>query len=90
LGGVEYLRTGDPKDAAVAAAAGFAGPKLAQAAMNNPAVANYLARGMSGKMTPLRNMLLAPKENEILGQVRRVPISAMLPRFGMIPQKDQQ
>jgi len=58
--------------------ASYAVQRPAQALMNSPTSANYLAKGMSGNMTPIRNMLLAPSENEILGQARRIPMSMML------------
>jgi hypothetical protein len=82
LGTAEYLRTGDPKDAIVAAGAGFAGPKLVQAALNNPAIANYVANGLQNGSIPIRSLLLAPSENAVIGQARRIPVSMMLQQQG--------
>jgi hypothetical protein len=73
-GGAEGAYSGDPEKAATAALAGAALPKAAQKLMNNPAVSAYLKKGMTGPMTPLRNMLLSPQTNSTVGgMLRRIP-----------------
>ena len=60
VGGAVYgLSQGDLKSAAEGATLGFAAPKLAQLALKNPAIANYLERGIQNK--PLRQFLELPK-----------------------------
>jgi len=61
LGGVGYgLYEGDLAGVGKGVAAGVIAPKLAQAAINNPAMANYLTKGI--KNVPLRSLLQAPSQ----------------------------
>lgn len=72
VGTAEGAYTGDWGKAAGTAAGLYALPKAAQFIMNNPATANYLAKGVSAM--PLRNLLLAPQTNPAIGGVaRRLP-----------------
>lgn len=60
VGGAVYgLSQGDLKSAAEGATLGFAAPKLAQLALKNPTIANYLERGIQNQ--PLRQFLELPK-----------------------------
>lgn len=53
-----------------------AAPRVAQRIMNSPATARYLASGMQGSFTPLRDILLLPQTNAAIGGVaRRVPVA---------------
>jgi hypothetical protein len=54
-GGASYLNDGDYKKAAAIAATAYGIPKGAAFALNNPSVANYLARGVP--MPPVANQL---------------------------------
>ena len=61
VGGAAYgVYEGDLTGAAKGATAGILAPKLAQKAINNPAVARYLEQGIG--QTQIRNMLEAPKK----------------------------
>ena len=72
VGTAEGAYTGDWGKAAGTAAGLYALPKATQYIMNNPTTAGYLAKGMSS--IPLRNLLLAPQTNPIIGGVaRRIP-----------------
>lgn len=80
IGGAHY---GEEKGAGLGAIAGMlAGgmlPRGAQMMMNNPAVSNYMASGMRGSLTPLRDLLMAPNTNPLVGGVvRRIP-GSMIP-----------
>jgi hypothetical protein len=55
VGGASYLQDGDADKALKLAAATYGLPKAASAALNNPAMANYLARGVP--MPPAANQL---------------------------------
>ena len=65
-------------EGAAKGALGFAVlPKAAQYLMNNPATSNYLANGMQGSMTPIRQMLQAPQTNPAIGGLlRRFPVQS--------------
>ena len=53
-------------------------PRFAQRVINSPAVGDYLSNGMSG---PLRNLLLSPQNNQVIGgAVRRLPGSVLQSR----------
>lgn len=78
------VSTGDWGDAAMGAVKTFgtvaALPKIAQKAMNSPAIANYLANGIGSKATSnvlargARSVMLAPQTNALVGgTVRRLP-----------------
>lgn len=56
VGGFDYLQNKDPERALQLAAATYGLPKAAAFALNNPATANYLARGIP--MPPATNKLL--------------------------------
>ena len=47
---IGYAQNRDPMEAAKWAVAGWGGPKLAAAMMNNPTSANYLAQGMGREL----------------------------------------
>jgi hypothetical protein len=52
------------------------GPRVAQRIMNNPATARYMASGMGGSFTPLRDLLLLPQTNATVGGIsRRLPVA---------------
>lgn len=73
-GGAEGMHSQDWGRAVAAAGGAYALPKAAQSVMNNPAIANYIARGMQGGMTPIRDVLLSPQTNPAIGGVvRRIP-----------------
>jgi hypothetical protein len=55
VGGVNYMQEGDATKALQLAAATYGLPKAAAGALNNPAMANYLARGVP--MPPAANQL---------------------------------
>ncbi len=64
----------DLMDAAKTVAAVAIAPKIAQKAMNSTAVSEYMAKGMRGKLLPIRSLLEAPETNETIGgMVRRIP-----------------
>ena len=73
-GGAQGAYTGDWEGAAKTAAGLYAIPKAAQYLMNKPATSDYLSQGMTGAMTPLRNLLEFPQTNQIVGgSLRRLP-----------------
>lgn len=85
-GGAEGYRHGEDGGMAHAigtAAAVAAAPRAAQAIMNNPATARYLAEGLRGSVTPLRDLMLLPQTNAAVGgALRRAPESARLTKSG--------
>lgn len=73
-GGAEGIRSQDMGKSLAAAGAAYALPKAIQSVINNPSTANYLARGMQGNMTPLRDLMLLPQTNAAVGgALRRLP-----------------
>lgn len=63
------------RNALLAGGTMIAAPRLAQAAMNSPAVSGYLSQGMGG---PLRNLLQLPQTNQLIGSsLRRLPGAAL-------------
>lgn len=70
--------TGDYETAAKLAAATYLAPKAGQMLLTNPALGNYLSGGMQAGA--LRNLLMAPTQNALLGTAtRQLPIAAGLP-----------
>ena len=67
LGGAEGAYSGDWENAAKVAGAAYVAPKVMQRLINTPATAEYLAKGMTGSMKPLRDLMLLPQKNEATG-----------------------
>ncbi len=81
VGGMSGAHYGDTTGAGLGTALGLVGgralPRVAQIAMQNPAMANYMSRGMQGPMVSIRDMLLLPEtNNSVGGAVRRIPEAA--------------
>jgi len=80
VGGMSGAHYGDSTGAGLGAAAGMiAGrsiPRAAQMAMQNPTIANYMAKGMQGNMTSIRDLLTLPETNAAVGgAMRRILLS---------------
>ena len=77
VGGADAAYSGgDIKRALATAGTVYALPKVAQMALNSPAVANYLTHGIQGGRgaTTIRELLLAPQNNDLIGgTLRRTP-----------------
>lgn len=77
VGGSYGALQGDWEKAALGAAGGIALPKAAQYAINNPAIANYLANGIGNDA--VRGVLMAPRNNALLNALVRRAVTPQLP-----------
>lgn len=72
LAGADY---GGTQGAGLGTAAGLTlnlvGPRALQSAMLNPIVSKYIAGGMQGPMTPIKNILLSPQNSELIGGIAK-------------------
>lgn len=77
VGGSYGALQGDWEKAGIGALGGIALPKAAQYAINNPAIANYLANGIGNEA--VRSALMAPRNNALLNALVRRAVTPQLP-----------